>query len=138
MEWPHLCFEQVQYCGEFVILGVGFGCCGVRYSCRGWPGCGSCRFGRWLGFCRLRRFGDLCAGNWWKRLNFAGAMAGIIVGAAVDILWLAFLAGTGVYEIVPGFIAGLAAAVIVTLTDKKPDAEVEALFDQAVSSINID
>ena len=74
----------------------------------------------------------------WKRFTFKGAVAGISVGAVVDILWLVLLSKTGLYEIVPGFIAGLAAAVIVTLTDKKPDAEVEALFDQAVSSINID
>ena len=38
------------------------------------------------------------------------------------------------YEIVPGFIAGLVAAIVITLIDKKPNAEVEALFDQATSS----
>ena len=34
----------------------------------------------------------------WKRLNFLGALTGIIAGAAVDILWLAFMSGTGLYE----------------------------------------
>ena len=74
----------------------------------------------------------------WKRFTFKGAVAGISVGAIVDILWLVLLSKTGLYEIVPGFVAGLCAAVVVTLMDKKPDAEVEALFDKAVSSINID
>ncbi len=69
----------------------------------------------------------------WKRFNFAGAVAGIVVGAATDILWLAFLSGTGVYEIVPGTIAGLLAAVIVALCTKAPGKDVEALFDKAVA-----
>ena len=69
----------------------------------------------------------------WKRFNFPGALAGIIVGAAVDILWLVFLSGTGIYEIIPGFLCSLLAAVAVTLCTKAPGADVEALFDQAVS-----
>ena len=69
----------------------------------------------------------------WKRFNFAGAVAGIVVGAATDILWLAFLAGTGVYEIVPGTIAGLLAAVVVALCTKAPGKDVEDLFDKAVA-----
>ena len=74
----------------------------------------------------------------WKRLNFSGALIGIIVGAVVDILWLVFLGGTGVYEIVPGFFAGLAAAICVSLVTSAPSAEVEALFDQGVAGANID
>ena len=70
----------------------------------------------------------------WKRFNFPGAVAGILVGAAVDILWLAFLSGTGVYEIVPGFIVGLIAAVVVSKATKAPGKDVEELFDRAVSS----
>jgi glycerol-3-phosphate acyltransferase PlsY len=56
---------------------------------------------------------------------------GISVGAVVDILWLVCLKSTGIYEIVPGFIAGLIAAVVVSLLSKGPGAEVEALFDKA-------
>ena len=69
----------------------------------------------------------------WKRFNFEGAVAGIIVGAAVDALWLAFLAGTGVYEIVPGFFAGLIVAIAVSLATKAPSKEVEELFDKGVN-----
>lgn len=70
----------------------------------------------------------------WKRMNFAGACAGIAAGAGVDIFW-AFCkktASLGLYEIIPGFIAGLIATVIVTLVTKKPGEETEALFDRAV------
>ena len=70
---------------------------------------------------------------YWKRFTFAGAVAGIVVGAAVDILWLAFLASTGVYEIVPGAAAGLLAAVVVSLATKAPGKDVESLFDKAVA-----
>ncbi|MBR2661368.1 MAG: sodium/proline symporter PutP [Clostridia bacterium] len=69
----------------------------------------------------------------WRRFTFKGAIAGISVGALVDILWLIFLSSTGVYEIIPGFIAGLIAAVTVTLIDKEPSDEVKALFDRACS-----
>ncbi|WP_305098593.1 sodium/proline symporter PutP [Croceibacterium aestuarii] len=47
----------------------------------------------------------------WKRMTGAGAVAGLVVGAAVVIAWIAagwgdsFLGGPGVYEIIPGFIA---------------------------------
>jgi sodium/proline symporter len=69
----------------------------------------------------------------WKRFNFQGAVAGILVGALVDILWLAFLSGTGIYEIIPGFLAGLVAAVVVSYATKAPGKDVEELFDRAVA-----
>ena len=69
----------------------------------------------------------------WKRLNFLGALTGIVAGAAVDILWLAFLSGTGLYEIIPGFAAGLIVAVVVSLLTKKPSKEVEELFEAGVN-----
>ena len=69
----------------------------------------------------------------WKRFSFEGAAAGIVCGALVDILWLMFLSSTQVYEIIPGFAAGLIAAVAVTLCSKAPSAEVEALYDSGVA-----
>ena len=67
----------------------------------------------------------------WKRLTFGGAVAGITVGALADIGWLALLSSTGIYEIVPGFAAGLIAALVVSLCSKGPGKDVEALFDRA-------
>jgi len=67
----------------------------------------------------------------WRRFNYSGACAGVIVGAAVDILWL-FFSDSGIYEIVPGFICGAAAAVLVTLITKAPEKKVTDIFDQAI------
>ena len=69
----------------------------------------------------------------WKRFTFSGAVAGIVAGAAVDILWLAFFSSTGIYEIIPGAVVGLIAAVAVSLASKAPGADVEKLFDDAVA-----
>ena len=51
----------------------------------------------------------------------------------MDVLWLILAkSATGIYEIVPGFFAGLLAAWLVSALDKKgPGAQVEALFDEA-------
>lgn len=79
----------------------------------------------------------------WKRLNYSGAVAGILAGAAVDIAWLllctntiipAVIAPTGIYEILPGFVAGLIAAVAVSLATKAPDAKVEAIVASALDT----
>ncbi len=71
----------------------------------------------------------------WKRFTYKGAIAGVVGGAVVDVLWMNFLTeSTGVYELLPGFIAGALCAIIVSLIDKKPSKEVEELFDLAVSS----
>ncbi len=71
----------------------------------------------------------------WRRFNYAGALAGIIGGAVVDIVCLyklsGWLGGTYLYEIVPGFIAGFVCAIVATLATKKPGPEVDAIFAKA-------
>ncbi len=73
----------------------------------------------------------------WKRFNYKGAIAGVVCGAVTDILWLILVNnadnGFYLYEIVPGFIVGTLAAVIVTLITPEPKQEVKDLFDKAVS-----
>ena len=71
----------------------------------------------------------------WERFTFEGAVAGIVAGAAVDILWLVFCSATGIYEIIPGALCSLIAGVVVSKLSKAPDAAVEKLFDRAVASI---
>ena len=74
----------------------------------------------------------------WRRFNYAGALAGIVGGAAVDVVCLynlsGWLGGTYLYEIVPGFAAGLVAAVAATLLTPKPGAEVDAIFEKAIDA----
>ncbi len=87
---------------------------------------------------------------YWKRFNYAGAIAGIVAGFVTDIGWAvaagtmiidkenAILTGTiaGLYEIIPGFIVSLIVAIIVTCLTSKPGAEVEKLFDDAVKMVD--
>lgn len=69
---------------------------------------------------------------YWRRLTYSGAVAGVTVGFVVDALWFAFLSTpTGLYEIIPGFLCGLIAAVVVSLLSKAPGKEVTDLFDRA-------
>ena len=70
----------------------------------------------------------------WRRFTCKGALAGVIAGALTDVLWLIFLSSsTGIYEIIPGFAVSMIAAVVVTLLDKEPTAEVTAIFDEATA-----
>lgn len=73
----------------------------------------------------------------WRRFNFAGAVAGILTGAVVDILWLVFLKDFGLYEIIPGFLASLVVAVVVSLATAAPSDEVTAIFDKVASDEEI-
>ena len=56
----------------------------------------------------------------WPRMTGAGAVSGLVVGAATVIIWISlglnasFLGGPGVYEIIPGFIASFAAIFFVS------------------------
>lgn len=69
---------------------------------------------------------------YWKRLNYPGTLAGVIVGFVVDVVWFKFLsASTGLYEIIPGFIAGMVVAVVVSLLTKEPSEDVISAFEEA-------
>ena len=70
----------------------------------------------------------------WKRSNRAGAMAGMITGGAMVFIWKYALAPMGgafaIYELLPAFIAALAADVIVSLLTPVPGADILSLYDQ--------
>ena len=72
----------------------------------------------------------------WKRLTRNGALAGMIVGALTVLFWIyaPVLAGGAtlsslLYEIVPGFIACGAVAILTSLLGKPPAEKVIALFE---------
>ena len=67
-------------------------------------------------------------------LVFTNPILGVVAGAVVDALWLMFLSGsTGIYEIVPGFIAGAVVAAVVTLLTPAPEKAVTDIFDKAAA-----
>ncbi|WP_104104294.1 sodium/proline symporter PutP [Arthrobacter sp. 08Y14] len=72
---------------------------------------------------------------YWRRLTTAGALTGMIAGAAVAFIWGTFeMPGIlgDVYEIIPGFLINLLLTVIVSRVTFKPSAEIDAEFDDAV------
>jgi len=69
----------------------------------------------------------------WKRFTYRGAVAGVVNGAVVDVMWLVLMSHTGIYEIIPGFAANLVVSVLVTLIDDKPPKKVRAIFDKATA-----
>jgi SSS family solute:Na+ symporter len=64
----------------------------------------------------------------WQRMTGAGAVAGLVTGAGVVAGWIAlgwnkaFMGGPGLYEIVPGFAAAMAAIIIVSRISHKGEA----------------
>ncbi|MBE6689538.1 MAG: sodium/proline symporter PutP [Ruminococcaceae bacterium] len=70
----------------------------------------------------------------WKRVNRAGAIAGMISGAAMVFFWKLVLNPMGglwaIYELLPAFIFSCIVIVIVSLATAKPSAEIEAEFDK--------
>ena len=67
----------------------------------------------------------LCA-LFWKRATRAGAIAGMTTGFLVTVGWVLF-AKSGfydLYEMIPGFLAGLLATVVVSLATARPSAGV--------------
>ena len=71
---------------------------------------------------------------YFRRLNFKGAVSSIITGFAVSVLWTyvigKYLLPIGLYEIIPGFIAGLIVAIVVSLLTKEPSKEITDTFDE--------
>ena len=77
----------------------------------------------------------------WKRITAYGALSGMIAGALTVVAWAEWVKKpalaaheTGLltmYEIVPGFIACLVVAIVVSLTDKEPSKEIQERFEKA-------
>jgi len=59
----------------------------------------------------------------WRRMTLAGALAGMITGAAVVMIWIRLGWDSSLYELLPGFIAAALAILVVSLVTKPPLAE---------------
>lgn len=70
----------------------------------------------------------------WKRSNKWGALAGMVSGGAMVFIWKYGIAKLGgvfaIYELLPAFLVGCVAIVVVSLATAKPDAAVEKVFDE--------
>jgi len=66
---------------------------------------------------------------YWRRTTRAGVIAGLVTGTAVTFLWeLTPSLSSRLYELIPAFIAGLIATVIVSALTRPP-ANVDGMFD---------
>jgi sodium/proline symporter len=72
----------------------------------------------------------------WRRVNLAGAVSGMVVGATTCFVWKFVLSGYaeqypifGLYELAPGFLLSFAVTVVVSLLSAKPSKEITDEFD---------
>ena len=64
----------------------------------------------------------------WKRMTRNGALAGMLTGALVVILWKQ--TGSSLYEMVPGFMAATIAIIVVSLIGKAPSQVMQVRHEQ--------
>ena len=94
----------------------------------------------WAGF--GASFGPvvICA-LFWKRTTLQGAIAGMIAGGVSVFLWKYLIAPMGgvfaIYELLPAFIVGIVAIVLVSLLTKEPNQEILDEFEKAKSDVSI-
>ncbi len=70
---------------------------------------------------------------YWRRTTKSGAIAGMLTGAVVVLVWhnlIKPLGGMfGIYELLPAFACGCIAIVVVSLLSREPDASIYEEFD---------
>ena len=87
----------------------------------------------WAGFGAA--FGPVVlAALFWKRSNAWGAIASVVVGAAMVFIWKFAIAPIGgiwsIYELLPAFIAACIANVVVSLLTPAPEKQITDLYEQ--------
>jgi len=69
----------------------------------------------------------------WRRMNKAGALAGMVSGGLMVFLWKFVIRPLGgawdIYELLPAFIVSCIAIVVVSLLTKAPDEEITSVYD---------
>ena len=72
----------------------------------------------------------------WKRSNRQGALAGIIVGGVMIFVWKFLIAPLGgawsIYELLPAFLIGGAANIIVCLLTPAPEKEIVEEYEKSI------
>ena len=90
----------------------------------------------WAGFGAT--FGPLVLFSlFWKRINRAGAIAGMVGGAGMVFLWKLVISNIGgafaIYELLPAFIFSSICIVAVSLITAPPSKEIEEDFEAVKS-----
>jgi len=77
---------------------------------------------------------------YWRRMNWQGALAGMITGAGTVLFWIyAPITIDGeslsslVYEMVPGFIVATVAVIAISKLTAKPEGSITLLFDKVAN-----
>ena len=92
----------------------------------------------WAGFGAA--FGPVVLiGLFWKRANRFGALAGMVAGGAMIFIWKFGIAKIGgafaIYELLPAFLCGAIAMIVVSLVTEAPGKEIEDTFDSIQSAL---
>ena len=70
---------------------------------------------------------------YWKRMNYAGAIAGIVIGGITVVIWKQLSGGWfDLYEIIPGIIFASVGIVLVSKLTPPPQTSIVKRFDQVV------
>ena len=92
----------------------------------------------WAGFGAT--FGPLMLFSlFWKRLNRAGAIAGMLGGGGMVFFWKLVIRPLGgvlnIYELLPAFIFSAICIVVVSLLTKAPSKEIQEEFDEVKATV---
>jgi len=65
---------------------------------------------------------------WWRKINLAGAAAGMLGGFSITVIWVIFIKehAYNMYEAIPGFIGGFLLIFIVSLVTGKSAQELDS------------
>jgi sodium/proline symporter len=88
----------------------------------------------WAGFGAA--FGPLVLFSlFWKRTTLPAAVAGMVSGGAMVVIWKQAVAKLGgvfaIYELLPAFVISCVVILVVSLVTKKPSTEIEKEFEAA-------
>jgi sodium/proline symporter len=75
----------------------------------------------------------------WRNMNRAGAIAGILIGACTVVIWKQLSGAVfDIYEIVPGFILSTLSIIVVSKYTRPPEAKVLEMYDMYTQRLSAD
>ncbi|MBH1940800.1 sodium/proline symporter PutP [Mobilitalea sibirica] len=72
---------------------------------------------------------------YWKRMNWQGALAGILSGGLTVLIWRNFIKEfINLYELLPAFVVSAICIVVVSILTSEPGEEIEKEFDEFIKA----